>query len=149
MLLAVGDVDIAEQVGGLGLGIGFGQAHGVFDQLCNLAVDAFELRRIQPAFSAAALAEQRQAIRTFAQLFHSSGRDRLRITFKVAVEAAQFHFNQRRPIAFARSRHGDAKRLMHGEEIIAIDDHARHAKPHGAFAMSLHATDHAGTGASA
>ena len=70
----------------------------------------------------------------FAQVLHFVGAAiGLRVAFEVAVETAQLDLHQRRPLAAARTFHGHPKSRVYGEEVIAVDDHPRHAKTHGAL----------------
>ena len=62
----------------------------------------------------------------------------LRVALEMAEEADHLAFEQRRAAAFARPLDDLARRLVDGEEIRAVDGHARQAEARGAVDIAVH-----------
>ena len=102
--------------------------------LRHFAVDGVQIGIVQKAGGGDFFTEFVEAIPRGADVFHlilaAIG---LGIAFEVAVITVEFDLNQGRPRALAGAFDGFAGSFVHGEEIMAVDDYARHVESAGAI----------------
>src|SRR5437588_821925 len=92
------------------------------DQCGDLALDAVELCPVEKPGFADPAAEMLQAIAVFAQTAHFVlAAIKLRVARVVAVEAASVDLDRAGAAAAAGTLYGLARRLVHFEEIVAVD----------------------------
>src|SRR5262249_51140719 len=130
-LLSVADVDVGEQIG---LGRLRGRLRLVdrpVDRGCDLGVGGVEVGLGELAGLGHPGGEPLQAVQLGPRVLDLAGPVGLLVALEMAEVAGELHLQQRR--AAARAGAGDrlARRLVHGEEVEAVDDDARHAEPGG------------------
>src|SRR5207237_6989018 len=102
------------------------------DQRCDLALPLVERTGVEQRRLGDPLAKNPQAIALLAQTLDLVlAAVKLRVARMVAVEAAGIDLDRAGPAAGTAALDGFARRLVHGEEIIAIDLDGRHAEAGG------------------
>src|SRR6516164_4676457 len=128
-LRSVADVDVGEQVG-------FGRrrgrlrgVHGLVDRGRDLGVHLVEIGLRELAGLGHPGGEALQAVQLGPRAGDLVGPVGLLVALEVAEVAGELHLDERRAAAAAGAGDRLAGRLVHGEEVEAVDDHARHAEP--------------------
>src|SRR5436190_3586284 len=129
LLRSIGFVDVGQQRLRLRIGSRLGLGNRALDEVLRLGVDLVELRRLEQPGLAHPSPEEGQAVLLVAQLLDlvlaAIG---LGVALEMAVIAVELELQQRRAVAVAGPLDRLLRRLVHGEEIMAVDDLARHAE---------------------
>src|SRR6185312_1562211 len=106
-----------------------GRGNGAVDQVGDLVVHRVEFAGLEQRRLPHAAAEMLEAVTVLAQLPHLVlAAIELRVARVMAIEAAGIDLDRAGPATVARALHRLARRLVHGEEIVAIDLHRGQAK---------------------
>src|SRR5229473_1136796 len=128
-LRSVAHVDVGEQVcpGGQRSGLRF--VDRLVDQRRDLGVDGVEVGPGQFAGLGHPVGEALEAVEFGPRVLDLAGPVGLLVALEVAEVAGELHLDERRAAAVAGAGDRLAGRLVHREEVEAVDDGARHAEP--------------------